>query len=90
MNADAARDWLLAHRPNAKIADHFVAISTNSEAMDEFGIADQRRFHIWDWVGGRYSVWSAIGLAAAIAVGPDKFRQLLVGAEKNGCPFRVR
>jgi glucose-6-phosphate isomerase len=79
-NADAARGWLLASQPEGAIGAQFVAISVNDSAMDAFGIAADARFSIWDWVGGRFSLWSAIGLSAAIALGSDGFRQLLAGA----------
>jgi glucose-6-phosphate isomerase len=80
INANAARDWLVAACPDANIADHFVAVSVNDPAMDAFGIGAERRFRIWDWVGGRYSVWSAVGLSAAIAIGAQSFKELLAGA----------
>ncbi len=94
VNADAARKWILNHLPDEAVAEHFAAISTNDDAMDEFGIARDRRFRIWDWVGGRYSVWSAIGLAAAIAIGSEKFREFLSGAREMDehflkAPFRA-
>lgn len=79
-NADAARAWLLESLPEEAVATNFAAVSVNGPAMDEFGIAPDARFRMWDWVGGRYSVWSAIGLAAAIAVGSDAFRAFLAGA----------
>jgi glucose-6-phosphate isomerase len=81
VNALAAREWLVAGGNEKSVAAQFVAISTNDQAMDEFGIAAERRFRIWDWVGGRYSVWSAVGLAAAIAIGSRQFRAFLAGAK---------
>jgi len=78
-NARAAREWLLEHGGKAAVAAQCVAVSTNSQAMDEFGIAPDRRFAIWDWVGGRYSVWSAVGLTVALAVGWDHFASMLAG-----------
>jgi len=80
LNADAARSWLLEHLPADAIATHFAAISTNDEAMDRFGIGPDMRFRIWDWVGGRYSLWSAVGLSVAITIGAGHFRALLAGA----------
>jgi glucose-6-phosphate isomerase len=80
LNAEAARRWLLARLPEAAVARHFVAVSVNEPAMDRFGIAAANRFRIWDWVGGRYSLWSPIGLAIAIAIGPRRFEELLAGA----------
>ncbi|ULQ45738.1 glucose-6-phosphate isomerase [Flagellatimonas centrodinii] len=79
-NARAARAWCLAALPEAAIADHFVAVSTNAEAVVEFGIAPDNMFAFWDWVGGRYSVWSAVGLPVMLALGPPQFRKLLAGA----------
>jgi glucose-6-phosphate isomerase len=64
----------------AAVGQHFVAVSTNHEAMDEFGIDPANRFGFWDWVGGRYSLWSAVGLSIALAVGMEHFRALLAGA----------
>jgi glucose-6-phosphate isomerase len=80
INADAARQWLLNSLPDESVAAHFAAISVNDAAMDEFGVAEDARFRIWDWVGGRFSLWSAIGLSAAIAIGSKSFRRLLEGA----------
>ena len=74
-NADLARQWLGPDR-----ADQMVAVSTNLSACKEFGIPPDQIFGFWDWVGGRYSLWSAIGLSLAIAIGPDKFRAMLSGA----------
>jgi len=82
-NANTARKWFLAHNEISKrdIAKHFVAISTNSEAVESFGIDLANMFEFWDWVGGRYSLWSAIGLSIALYVGMDRFIELLEGAE---------
>ena len=66
------------------IAKHFVAVSTNSKAISEFGIDTDSIFPMWDWVGGRFSVWSAVGLSIALAVGFDNFDALLMGANENG------
>ena len=79
-NARSARAWLAAALGKARAGAHFAAVSTNLEATAAFGIEDARVFEFWDWVGGRYSLWSAIGLPLAIAVGADKFRALLAGA----------
>ena len=80
-NATSARDWLLANGAGeADIAKHFIALSTNAEAVSEFGIDTDNMFAFWDWVGGRYSLWSAIGLSIALQVGFDNFRKLLDGA----------
>ena len=80
-NAHSARDWFLARGgTNAAIAKHFVALSTNAQAVQEFGIDTANMFEFWDWVGGRYSLWSAIGLSIAVAIGMDRFEELLGGA----------
>ncbi|KDQ60444.1 hypothetical protein JAAARDRAFT_191823 [Jaapia argillacea MUCL 33604] len=80
-NAESARDWFLASaKDKSHIAKHFVALSTNTKAVTEFGIAKENMFAFWDWVGGRYSLWSAIGLSIALVVGYDNFEKLLKGA----------
>lgn len=89
LNADAARTWFLEHMPEKAVAAHFAAISTNTAAMDKFGLADDARFEMWDWVGGRYSLWSAVGLSVAIAIGADHFRALLAGAHEMDEHFRT-
>jgi len=80
MNAGAARAWIADALGETTIASHFAAISTNLKAVAEFGIAEDRVFGFWDWVGGRYSLWSAIGLPIAIGQGPGVFTELLAGA----------
>ncbi len=81
-NANSARDWFLQKAgDNEHIKKHFVAVSTNAEKVQEFGIAPENMFVFWNWVGGRYSLWSAIGLSIACAVGYDHFKSLLEGAE---------
>ena len=79
-NANAARAWIVAALGEQAAGSHFVAVSTNAEAMDKFGIAPDHRFTMWDWVGGRYSVWSAIGLIAEIVIGSTAFEEFLQGA----------
>jgi glucose-6-phosphate isomerase len=79
-NAHAARAWIVGALGPKSPADHFVAVSTNAPAMDAFGIAPTRRFTMWDWVGGRYSVWSAVGLIAELTLGSDRFAEFLRGA----------
>jgi glucose-6-phosphate isomerase len=79
-NANAARAWIVGALGEQSPANHFAAVSTNTEAMDAFGIAADHRFTMWDWVGGRYSVWSAIGLIAELVVGSERFAQFLQGA----------
>ncbi|MFZ9331696.1 MAG: glucose-6-phosphate isomerase [Chitinophagaceae bacterium] len=80
-NAHTARSWFLQHAGDeAHIAKHFVALSTNEKAVTAFGIARENMFEFWDWVGGRYSLWSAIGLSIALTIGYDNFESLLKGA----------
>jgi glucose-6-phosphate isomerase len=79
-NANAARAWIVGALGEKAPGHHFVAVSTNAEAMDQFGIAADHRFTMWDWVGGRYSVWSAIGLIAEIVIGSERFEEFLKGA----------
>jgi glucose-6-phosphate isomerase len=79
-NAHAARAWIKGALGEKAVPMHFVAVSTNGTAMDTFGIAPERRFTMWDWVGGRYSVWSAVGLVAELTLGSDTFEQFLAGA----------
>ena len=82
-NANSARDWLLAAaKDNSAVAKHFAALSTNSKAVAEFGIDTNNMFEFWDWVGGRYSLWSAIGLSIALSIGFDNFEALLSGAHE--------
>lgn len=80
-NAHTARRWLIEHlRDEAAVASHFVAVSTNREAVEAFGIDGENMFEFWDWVGGRYSLWSAIGLSIGLYLGFDQFEELLAGA----------
>jgi glucose-6-phosphate isomerase len=89
-NATTARDWLLAAlEDKSAIAKHFVAVSTNAEAVSEFGIDVMNMFGFWDWVGGRYSLDSAIGLSTMIAIGPDGFGDLLAGFHEMDEHFRT-
>ncbi len=81
-NAQTARDWFLQHATDQKhIALHFAALSTNEKAVTAFGIVPKNMFEFWDWVGGRYSLWSAIGLSIALTIGYNNFEALLKGAE---------
>lgn len=80
-NAASARKWIADGLGDAAVSDHFAAVSTNIEACKGFGIREDRIFGFWDWVGGRYSVWSAIGLPVAIAIGYDNFVKFLQGAD---------
>lgn len=80
-NAHTAREWFLQHAVKEKhIASHFVALSTNEKEVTRFGIDKDNMFEFWDWVGGRYSLWSAIGLSIALTTGYDRFEELLRGA----------
>lgn len=89
-NARSARAWLSgALGDDAAVARHFVAVSTNAEKVAEFGIDPDNMFEFWDWVGGRYSMWSAIGLSLMVAIGPDAFRDLLAGAHAMDEHFRT-
>ncbi|MEU3727508.1 glucose-6-phosphate isomerase [Streptomyces sp. NPDC031705] len=90
-NATSAREWLLAGLggDQAAVARHFVALSTNAEKVTEFGIDPANMFEFWDWVGGRYSFDSAIGLSLMIAIGPDAFRELLGGFHAMDEHFRT-
>ena len=88
-NAAAARTWLLQHAKPADLPKHFVAVSTNTDAVREFGIDPVNMFPFWDWVGGRYSIWSAIGLPLMIAIGIDAFRKFLAGAHSMDEHFRT-
>ena len=81
-NANAARAWAVGALGEQSPANHFAAVSTNAEAMDKFGIAKEHRFTMWDWVGGRYSVWSAIGLVDEIVLGTQRFEEFLAGASE--------
>lgn len=80
-NADSARRWLAARLGEAAVPEHFAAVSVNASAMDNFGIHPDYRFAMWDWVGGRYSIWSSIGVSLAVAIGAVAFRRFLSGAE---------
>ena len=90
-NARAARAWVLAALggDEGAVARHFVAVSTNAEKVAEFGIDPIDMFTFWDWVGGRYSLWSAIGLSLMLAIGPDDFHELLAGAHAMDEHFRT-
>ncbi len=93
-NARSAREWLLTrlHASGAAedaVRQHFAAVSTNLEATSKFGVAPERVFGFWDWVGGRYSLWSAIGLPIALTVGFDRFDELLAGAHAMDEHFRT-
>ncbi len=89
-NAARARDWLLKKTLDQKhVCSHFVAVSTNTPKVREFGIDPENMFEFWDWVGGRFSLWSAIGLPIAISIGMERFEQLLEGAHAMDEHFRT-
>lgn len=90
-NAETAREWLLAGLGGdmSSVAKHFVAVSTNAEKVSAFGIDTKNMFGFWDWVGGRYSMESAIGLSTMIAIGPDNFRDMLAGFHEMDTHFRT-
>ncbi|MEJ5963827.1 glucose-6-phosphate isomerase [Pedobacter immunditicola] len=88
-NANSARDWFLnSDAGEADIAKHFAALSTNAKDVSAFGIDTANMFEFWDWVGGRYSLWSAIGLPIALSIGFDNFKQLLAGAHASDEHFK--
>jgi glucose-6-phosphate isomerase len=89
-NATSARTWFLeSAKDNAHVAKHFVALSTNAKAVADFGIDTANMFQFWDWVGGRYSLWSAIGLSIALYVGMDNFEALLDGGHEMDIHFKT-
>jgi len=87
-NAETVREWFLKSATQNDVAKHFVAVSTNIQKVTEFGIANDNIFPMWDWVGGRFSLWSAVGLTISLAVGFDNFNQLLAGANKMDEHFK--
>ncbi len=90
-NAHTARSWFLQHAGDEKhIASHFVALSTNEKAVTAFGIAKENMFEFWDWVGGRYSLWSAIGLSISLTIGYENFEALLKGAHEMDKHFKEK
>ncbi len=88
-NARSARAWLAGKIGEAAVPQHFAAVSVNTRAMDEFGVHPEYRFPMWDWVGGRYSVWSSIGVSLAIAIGERNFLELLEGGHEMDEHFRT-
>ncbi|MGE0558231.1 MAG: glucose-6-phosphate isomerase [Burkholderiales bacterium] len=87
LNAQAARNWLQAGFDASDYGSHFAAVTANAEAAHAFGVPPERIFPMWDWVGGRYSLWSAVGLPAMIAMGADRFDELLAGAAAMDAHF---
>lgn len=89
-NANASREWLLSNGlKEADLSKHLIAVSCNIQAATEFGVAEENILPLWDWVGGRYSLWSAIGLVIALTIGYDNFQELLVGAGEMDEHFRT-
>lgn len=88
-NANSIREWFLKHAPKDAVAQHFVAVSTNIEKVKAFGIDENHIFPMWNWVGGRFSLWSAVGLSISLAVGFDNFDKLLLGAHKMDQHFKT-
>ena len=89
-NANSAKEWFLkSGATDADVAKHFVALSTNIQSVKAFGIAEENIFEFWDWVGGRYSLWSAIGLSIVLSVGYENFEQLLRGAHDTDVHFQT-
>ena len=88
LNARSARTWITKALGPKSVGNHFAALSSNLKQTEEFGILPERHFELWDWVGGRYSLWSAIGLPILISIGPENFRQLLSGAHQLDNHFR--
>ena len=87
-NAHSAREWFLQSATEENISKHFVAVSTNNDAVEAFGIDPENMFEFWDWVGGRYSLWSAIGLSIACTIGYRNFEKLLEGAHEMDNHFK--
>lgn len=87
-NALTIKKWFLQHASEADVSKHFAAVSTNIARIDEFGIAQENVFPMWDWVGGRFSLWSAVGLSIALAIGYENFEELLSGANQMDLHFR--
>ena len=88
-NAASAKDWFLKSGKQEDVEKHFVALSTNTEAVKKFGIAEENIFEFWDWVGGRYSLWSAIGLSIVLFIGYENFEELLKGAHETDVHFQT-
>ncbi len=88
-NANSIREWFLQSQPKEAVANHFVAVSINVESVKEFGIAEENIFPMKDWVGGRFSLWSAVGLSISLAVGNENFENLLSGANKMDKHFKT-
>lgn len=81
-NAQAIREWFLQHATKSDIAKHFVAVSSNVQKVQDFGISEDNIFPMWDWIGGRFSLWSAVGISTVLGIGYDNFERLLEGANR--------
>ncbi|WP_435623797.1 glucose-6-phosphate isomerase [Flagellimonas sp.] len=88
-NALTIKKWFLKHASESDVAKHFVAVSTNLQKIDEFGISSENVFPMWDWVGGRFSLWSAVGLSIALSIGYQNFEDLLDGAQTMDNHFKT-
>jgi glucose-6-phosphate isomerase len=88
-NSETIREWFLKSAKQEDVAKHFVAVSTNIQKVTEFGINPENVFPMWDWVGGRFSLWSAVGLSISLAVGVDNFDELLAGANEMDEHFKT-
>ncbi|MGB5205345.1 glucose-6-phosphate isomerase [Eudoraea sp.] len=88
-NANTIRKWFLKSATDRDVAKHFAAVSTNTKKISEFGIGDENVFPMWDWVGGRFSLWSAVGLSISLAIGYENFEDLLSGANEMDTHFRT-
>jgi len=89
-NAESAKEWFLeAAKDKSHVAKHFVALSTNTKGVTAFGISESNMFQFWDWVGGRYSLWSAIGLSICLSIGFDNFQEMLNGAHEMDKHFKT-
>ncbi|MGB5430140.1 glucose-6-phosphate isomerase [Eudoraea sp.] len=88
-NANTIRKWFLKSATERDVAKHFAAVSTNTKKINEFGITDKNVFPMWDWVGGRFSLWSAVGLSISVAIGYENFQELLSGANEMDTHFKT-
>ncbi|WP_297704061.1 glucose-6-phosphate isomerase [uncultured Eudoraea sp.] len=88
-NANTIRKWFLKSATERDVAKHFAAVSTNTKKINEFGITEENVFPMWDWVGGRFSLWSAVGLSISLAIGYENFQELLSGANEMDTHFKT-
>ena len=88
-NSETIKEWFLKSASQEDVAKHFVAVSTNIQKVTEFGINPDNVFPMWDWVGGRFSLWSAVGLSISLAVGFDNYNELLTGANEMDEHFKT-